>query len=560
MTDSLFEDSPPEDPALDDADLDEAFTSDKTWTLTRQALREPVVIRAIAIAVVALVTLLSPGRSDRVLATLAGAALLVTASTSVWSAFRARPRAWTRLGVALVAFAIGAFLVVSADQSRTSIARMIGATLVVVAGRDLWFDLRKARRGGQAEGTVAEAVRNERLWPAMRTLSILALAGLLFAFPSEVLSATATVLAIGALVFSALILVASFDPSRQDALKLEDAVPLIGWWLLERPKSVDDREALYGKILFDGRPSQHRIVRFFALMSFASIIASMGVVTDSTAVVIGAMLIAPLMTPLMGMALSLVMGWPRRLVRSTSIAVGGIAVAIGVGLLIGVIVPALIDTSTNTQILGRASPTTLDLIIALAAGAAGAYGLSRPDVSDSLPGVAIAISLVPPLTVVGIAWSQGDWAAGNGALLLFSTNMLAILAMGGVTFILTGIAPIQRVAANQHRIRTSIASLAAAGGLVVGLLLVNGTQIATELFNQATVDGAIDDWIDPYPDHGVARVDVDDDIVSVTIVGPAEDAPPAAELAALLGERLDRTTTADVRLIVEEREVATSGE
>jgi uncharacterized hydrophobic protein (TIGR00271 family) len=299
-------------------------------------------------------------------------------------------------------------------------------------------------------------------------------------------------------------------------------------------------------------------MRFFTLMGFASVIASMGVITDSTAVVIGAMLIAPLMTPLMGMAISLVMGWPTRLKRSALVASGGIVFAIGVGALIGLVVPAVIDTTTNSQILGRSSPTILDLIIALAAGAAGAYGLSRPDVSDSLPGVAISISLVPPLSVVGIAYSQGDWIAGNGALVLFMTNMLAILTMGGVTFILTGVAPLQRATQNQHRVRTSIGAITVFAVLVVGALLLNGAQIARNLFEQSSTEEVVNDWLDDYPMHSLFRVNLDGDTVTATIVGPSTGAPTAQSLATQLQNDLEDAVTVDLRLIVEERDIATS--
>jgi uncharacterized hydrophobic protein (TIGR00271 family) len=293
-------------------------------------------------------------------------------------------------------------------------------------------------------------------------------------------------------------------------------------------------------------------------MGFASVIASMGVVTDSTAVVIGAMLIAPLMTPLMGMAISLVMGWPKRLKRSALVASAGIVFAIGIGALIGLIVPAVIDTTTNSQIISRSSPTILDLIIALAAGAAGAYGLSRPDVSDSLPGVAIAIALVPPLSVVGIAYSQGDWMAGNGALLLFLTNMLAILIMGGLTFVLTGVAPLRRAAQNQHRVRTSIGAVAALAAVVLGALLLNGAQIAEDIFEQSSTEDAINQWLDDYPRHSLFRVDLDGDTVTATIVGPTTGAPTAQSLATQLQQDLGGAVTADLRLIVEERDTATS--
>ena len=133
------------------------------------------------------------------------------------------------------------------------------------------------------------------------------------------------------------------------------------------------------------------------------------------------------MTPLVRIAIGDVTGWPNRLLRSSAIALLGIVLTIGISYLLTRVAPVTFDPTTNAQILSRSNPTVIDLITATAAGAAGAYGLSRRDVSDALPGVAIAISLVPPLSVVGIAWAEEGWAAGNGALLLFTTNFLSLI-------------------------------------------------------------------------------------------------------------------------------------
>lgn len=179
--------------------------------------------------------------------------------------------------------------------------------------------------------------------------------------------------------------------------------------------------------------------------------------------------------------------------------------------------------------------------------------------SDSLPGVAIAISLVPPLTVVGIAYSQGDWDSGNGALLLFTTNMLAILVMGGLTFVITGVTPISRVATGQHRVRTAVAGVVVLGALVLGSLFLNGAQAATNLFDLGTTEDAVDEWLADDDSHRIVSVSIEDDTVVAVVVGPSDGLPTPADLAAMLSDRLGRTITADVRLIVEERIVATGG-
>ncbi|MGI9612016.1 MAG: DUF389 domain-containing protein [Acidimicrobiales bacterium] len=336
-----------------------------------------------------------------------------------------------------------------------------------------------------------------------------------------------------------------------------DATSVVADWLRDRPKSADDRQALYGKILYEGPDASKRVGRFFALMGFASVIATGGVIGDSTAVVIGAMLIAPLMTPLMGMAISLMMGWPNRLLRSGLVALAGILFAVAIGVVLGLTSPTAFDTATNSQIVARTSPTTLDLLVAVAAGAAGAYGLSRPDVSDSLPGVAIAISLVPPLSVVGLSFSQGDWSAGNGALLLFATNMLAILIVGGLMFVITGVTPIGRLADNQQRTHTSLVAVAGVATFVIGALLLNGSEIARNIATRSQIEGSVESWLDPHLAHDVVDVQIEGDTVTAVIIGPSDGAPDASTLANKLTSELNRETTAVVRLVVEERQSAT---
>lgn len=536
-TEALFDNS-----ALDDAPPTLAFARPSI-----DSLRHPSVVRSLLIIAIALLVVFWPERSNRILAALIGLGLIVVSATSVWVALRRRPRALLVLATSVIGFASGTFLLISPDRSETFLGRLIGLVLAIAAIRDLVRDLR------------ADQHDTDWPWLATRTIAQLGVAGVLIAFPTQLVSALSTVVALGWFAFAVLVIVVSLDQQRPEVAGYADSGELVLAWLTSRPKSLDDREALYNKVLFDGPSTAKRVVRFFTLMTFASVIASMGIIADSTAVVIGAMLIAPLMTPLMGMAVSLAMGWPRRLGRSALVAFGGIACTVIISALLGLLAPRFIDVATNSQIVSRSTPTVLDLVIAIAAGAAGAYGLSRPDVSDSLPGVAIAIALVPPLAAVGVASSLGEWEAASGALLLFSTNMIAILVVGGITFVFTGVVPVQRLAEGQQRVRTAVATVAAVGAVVLGLLFLNGAQAAANLLNESSVEDAVAEWMIPHTDHGVVGINVDDDTVSVTIIGPADAAPRAVDLATLLDAEFGRTMTADVRLIVEEREIATSG-
>lgn len=194
---------------------------------------------------------------------------------------------------------------------------------------------------------------------------------------------------------------------------------------------VEDVEEIRDKLFFDREPTNDAYIRFAVLLVLSVLIATGGVLVDSTATVIGAMIVAPLMTPIMATALAIVTGDGPRILRSVIIVALGVATAVGLSWLLGSLSSAVISAATNTQVAGRISPRTTDLVVALASGAAGAFALSRENVSDTLPGVAIAISLVPPLCVAGVMLANDDLGAASGALLLFVTNFLAILIAGG---------------------------------------------------------------------------------------------------------------------------------
>ena len=160
-------------------------------------------------------------------------------------------------------------------------------------------------------------------------------------------------------------------------------------------------------LLFEPPDLQRRLIRFGALLILASAIATYGLLGDSVATVIGAMIVAPLMLPIMGLAFGISIGDRRAIVSSILVGVAGMATAVLVGFILAQSVGEAFDPTSNSQIMARTSPRLVDLAAALATGLAGAFATGRKDVSDTLPGVAIAISLVPPLTNVGILLAAG---------------------------------------------------------------------------------------------------------------------------------------------------------
>ncbi len=190
------------------------------------------------------------------------------------------------------------------------------------------------------------------------------------------------------------------------------------------------------QLFFEGPERSRRLSRFWMLLILAAIIAGAGIVADSTATVIGAMIVAPLMTPILGTALSVAVADRTNLARSLAMVAAGATAVVAVGFLIGLVVPYEVVAATNGQVAARVDPRLIDLLAALATGAVGSVALARSDISDTLPGVAIAISLVPPLSVVGLTLESGAPREALGALLLFVTNFSAILASGIVVMAL----------------------------------------------------------------------------------------------------------------------------
>ncbi len=184
---------------------------------------------------------------------------------------------------------------------------------------------------------------------------------------------------------------------------------------------------------------------FFLLVFLSCSIATFGLVTDSVAVIIGAMLIAPLMSPIIGLSLASVAGESRIFRRAVMALIEGALMAVLLSALlgwIGNVLPFGLLIEIPSEVLARTHPTPIDLGIALAGGAAAAYALAQPHLSAALPGVAISTALMPPLCTVGIGISLGRSEIALGALLLFLTNFVAISFAGIVVFAGLGFRPL----------------------------------------------------------------------------------------------------------------------
>ncbi len=209
--------------------------------------------------------------------------------------------------------------------------------------------------------------------------------------------------------------------------------------LVQRGITPEERRGVLEDLFVFGKDNQKPyLVRMSILLILSTIIATAGLLSDSAAVVIGAMLVAPLMNPVMAAAGSVVMGWSHRFYASLWLVFLMGVVALSLSALLAALSPELIFIPEQVQ--ARTRPTYYDLLIALAAGSAGAYTIARKE-SGAIPGVAVAVALLPPLASAGILLTTGEFELATRAIVLFLTNLVAMILAGALTFMAVGVSP-----------------------------------------------------------------------------------------------------------------------
>lgn len=216
---------------------------------------------------------------------------------------------------------------------------------------------------------------------------------------------------------------------KENADYLSKTIPLFSH------ASQEQYTTLFSNLREEGKLNSVYIV----LLILSTLIATFGLFVNSSSVVIGAMLLAPLMQPIV----SLSMGVLR---QDSALEING-AKSIFWGVLAVLVTAALIATFTpierlTTEMSGRLSPTILDLFIAIVSGVAAAYVKSNEKILSSLAGVAIAVALVPPLAVAGIGLGWANWHMFMMAFLLFTTNLVGIVLAAALTFVILGFSPL----------------------------------------------------------------------------------------------------------------------
>lgn len=218
-------------------------------------------------------------------------------------------------------------------------------------------------------------------------------------------------------------------------------VRLLFWWRRQVPPiSLERRGEVQVMLRQQSKPN----FDYFLLVLLSCTIATLGMLVDSAAVIIGAMLVAPLMSPIIGLGLSSITGDEKLLRESALSLIAGAILAIALATVITLtngLLPFVILRELPGEVLSRTQPSPIDLGIALAGGIAGAYAIAQPHISAALPGVAIATALMPPLCATGVGLALGLMDVALGALLLFITNAVAIAFASTLVFFALGFSP-----------------------------------------------------------------------------------------------------------------------
>lgn len=224
---------------------------------------------------------------------------------------------------------------------------------------------------------------------------------------------------------------------------------LTGNWkpLIEQPVSESDLDSTMHQAALP-------VLGYYLMLTFAAVIATLGLLSNSAPTIIGAMIIAPLMSPIISLSYGIVVVDWQLINRSIVMLLTGVVLVL---LLAFAMTQILGLRIAGSEILRRSHPTLLDLGVAIAAGGAAAFAFTRRSIMNAIAGVAIAVALVPPLAVCGIGLSQGLYVSADvgqslseiglysggdsiakGAFLLFVTNLAGIIVTAGVVFVAHG--------------------------------------------------------------------------------------------------------------------------
>lgn len=328
------------------------------------------------------------------------------------------------------------------------------------------------------------------------------------------------------------------------------------WKAFRRELSDEQRRDIFNQLYAEGAARLPFLRRFAILLTLSVLIAVMGLAADSGPVVIGAMLVSPLTTPLLGLSGALTMGWPKRNLESLAVLICGTAWAFVLAYVTLRLIPEpRAVTLQSEELLARTQPRLLDLGVAVVAGAAGAYVLVRREAVGALPGVAIAVALVPPLSAVGMLVELGKSELADDALLLYVTNLAGIVFAGAIVLLLAGMRPATRDGRLPRRAKVGLAlaaAMVAAIALPLSIVTSHGLSVATARDDATTIARA---WAS---EDGLRLQSVEVSLHSAHVQVAGPDPPRSAQpLADDLAAAFERDVHVTVDWTPERRTTAT---
>ena len=480
--------------------------------------------------------LLAPDLSALFIRVIVGAGLLVVGVTDLW--FRARGESDARLSggaEAILAVVTGVALLAWPGMTMKTLVLVMVAYLAVRGVLVMVVAFRERRRG-----------RRWR-WDALRGLLLIVFASIAMLIPEAIIHAVVAAAAVVAMIVGAIVISYGRSHSADELVDVDTAslwAIVFGW--IDSNDVGDDRREEIGDGLFFEEPGRGgKLMGWWVLLLLSVAIATFGVMQDSTAVVIGAMLVAPLMTPILGTAAGIVNAWNGRIGASLILVAAGVAAAIALAFAIGQWFPMVVPIESNSQVVSRISPNLIDMMIAIAAGAAGAYASVDRRVSGSIAGVAIAVALVPPLGVVGLNLQATLFNAAFGAFLLFLTNFVSIILAASGVFFLMGYAPMQRMRENRAEVGAVLRTVALAALLIMVPLVVTVEGVMSSSGRQRSAQTAVSEWLGDDSDLETLQIKVDGTEVNVFVSGPGE-VPAIEQLETAISEAFGTRATVRV--------------
>lgn len=199
--------------------------------------------------------------------------------------------------------------------------------------------------------------------------------------------------------------------------------------ILFQDLTTKDKKTAIERLIRGGTPSQD----FFVMVILSILTATLGLLINNSAVIIGSMLIAPILYPILSLSLGIIMSNPELIGRAFWTLIKSVVFGIFVATLATLLFHGEFSGITS-EISSRAHPSLPYLAIAIAAGFAGTLALVKPQLNETLPGIAISVALIPPIAVVGIGIAKFNWTLISGSLLLFLLNLFGVIFASMITF------------------------------------------------------------------------------------------------------------------------------